>query len=64
MRQAQLAASAGVALSTVKDFEGGKRVPIPATLAAMRAALAKAGIVFVDGDGAETASGIAFRQPV
>jgi len=50
MRQAQLAASAGVALSTVKDFEGGKRAPIPATLAAMRAALERAGVSFLDGE--------------
>lgn len=50
MRQMQLAAAAGVALSTVKDFEGGKRTPIGATLAAMRVALERAGVAFLDGE--------------
>jgi DNA-binding transcriptional regulator YiaG len=44
----ELAAAAGVSLSTVRDFEAGRRVPIGATLAAMKAAMEAKGIAFVD----------------
>jgi DNA-binding transcriptional regulator YiaG len=47
--QDQLAAKANVSLSTVRDFEKGRRVPIANNLAAMRVALGSAGIDFVDG---------------
>ena len=60
--QTRLGETAGVGLSTVKGFEGGKAKPIASTLGAMKAALEKAGIEFV-GDGVETASGITYRQP-
>ena len=49
--QQDLASAAGVSLSTVRDFEKGRRAPIPATLAAMIAALEKAGMGFVTADG-------------
>jgi ribosome-binding protein aMBF1 (putative translation factor) len=55
--QEELAAKASVSLSTVRDFEKGRREPIPATLAAMKAALESAGIAFVDDGGT---SGISF----
>jgi DNA-binding transcriptional regulator YiaG len=59
--QDALAKAAGVGLSTVKDFEKAKRVPIPNNLAAIRAALEKEGIVFVDsGDGEP--SGLTFSK--
>ena len=45
-----MADAAGVSLSTVRDYEKGRRVPIPATLAAMKAALEKKGVGFVEGD--------------
>jgi ribosome-binding protein aMBF1 (putative translation factor) len=44
--QADLATRAKVGLSTVKDYEGGKRTPIPNNLEAMKAALEKAGVRF------------------
>jgi len=59
--QTRLSEAAGVGLSTVKGYEGGRSQPIQATLAAMKAALEKEGIEFVGG-GVETASGITYRQ--
>ena len=57
--QDELAAKASVSLSTVRDFEKGRRVPIANNLTAMRAALESAGIAFVD-EGAT--SGITFSK--
>lgn len=57
--QDDLAAKANVSLSTVRDFEKGRRVPIGNNLAAMKAALESAGIAFVD-DG--SALGITFAK--
>lgn len=42
--QQELASAANVSLSTVRDFEKGRRVPIGNNLNAMRAALASRGI--------------------
>jgi ribosome-binding protein aMBF1 (putative translation factor) len=50
--QEELAAKASVSLSTVRDFEKGRRVPIANNLGAMRVALESAGIAFLDDDGA------------
>jgi transcriptional regulator with XRE-family HTH domain len=49
--QAELAAKANVSISTVRDFEKGRHVPIAATLDAMRRALISAGIEFIDESG-------------
>lgn len=44
--QAELAANAHVGLSTVKDYESGKRTPIANNLEAMKKALESGGITF------------------
>ncbi len=62
LSQDDLAKAGGVSLSTVRDFEKGRRVPIAATLGAMKAALEARGIGFVmlvD----ETPCGITFTTP-
>ena len=48
--QTDLADKANISLSTVRDFETEKRVPIPNNVDAMRRALEKAGIEFLFDD--------------
>src|SRR5665213_268712 len=47
--QQDLAKKAGVAASTVADFERGHRQPVPNNAEAMRSALTGAGITFLPG---------------
>ncbi|GAB0120344.1 hypothetical protein Acid7E03_44160 [Acidisoma sp. 7E03] len=47
----ELARSAQVAISTLADFEVGRRRPHAGTLAAIRSTLEAAGVIFIDDDG-------------
>jgi ribosome-binding protein aMBF1 (putative translation factor) len=59
--QDDLAKRASVALSTVRDFEKGRRVPIANNLSALERVLSEAGIELVfEG---ERAAGIRVKQP-
>jgi len=49
--QTQLAASAGLGLSTVVDFEKERRQVAPESVEAVRRALVRAGVEFIDENG-------------
>ena len=51
LSQSDLAEAAGIVRSTVTEFERGARTPKSGNLAAMRAALEAAGVVFIDPNG-------------
>lgn len=51
LSQTGLAKAAGIARSTVADFERGARMPTPDNLAAMRTALEAASVEFIDPNG-------------
>jgi len=60
--QDDLAKRASVGLSTVRDFENGKRTPIPNNLAALQRALEEAGIGFQFNNGG-IAAGVTGPSP-
>jgi transcriptional regulator with XRE-family HTH domain len=49
--QPTLAMASGASVSTIRDFETGKRQPIGNNLNAIRGALERAGVIFVDENG-------------
>ena len=51
LSQEALAAAAGVSVSTVKDFEAGRRDPAPESIGAMQKTLVQSGVTFVPLDG-------------
>jgi DNA-binding XRE family transcriptional regulator len=61
MNQSTLAQNAGLGLSTVVDFERERRQVSADAVLAMKAALERAGIIFIEKDGA--GEGVRLRKP-
>jgi transcriptional regulator with XRE-family HTH domain len=60
-RLSDLAMAGGVSMSTVADFEAGRRVPRAASMVAMRGALKEAGIELLEPGEASDARGVGVR---
>jgi DNA-binding XRE family transcriptional regulator len=61
MNQATLAQNAGLGLSTVVDFERERRLVSEDAVLAMKGALEKAGVIFIEKNGA--GEGVRLRRP-
>lgn len=59
--QKELADASHVSLSTVRDFEKGRREPIANNLAAIRQVLEGAGFGFEFGEDGKTATAVTYR---
>jgi transcriptional regulator with XRE-family HTH domain len=62
--QQQLADAANVGLSTVRDFEKGRHMPISNNLTAIQTALEAAGITFLAAGGFATGPGVCVHTAV
>jgi len=60
--QDELAKAASVGVSTIRDFEVGKRTPMVNNLKAIRAELERRGVRFVDQDDSGTC-GVLYTEP-
>lgn len=63
--QRELARRAQLGLSTVRDYEAGRRIPLPENLEAMRRTMEAAGLQFLD-DGQRAPAGglgVRFKSP-
>ncbi len=60
--QTDLAVRSNVSMSTVRDFEKGRRMPMINNLGAMQRALEEAGVELIPGD--DRGPGVRLREPV
>ena len=60
--QTELASRSNLGLSTIRDFEKGRRIPTINNLTAIRRALEAGGIVFIPQNG--EGPGVRLRKPV